>query len=147
MRHKTSAEIIVPFYIKKYFRITMRRRQKLMTLLINQVLFSFEMRKCASFAEMNMILMTITKTQLLSFDSWIMWHPSWKFCNSYLLKNFTLIKALFFLINRFCRSCVCVCVFFFCWLFNPFAYRDNPQLLLFSNEVLYSNSYHFLQWC
>ena len=69
MRHKTSAEIIVPFYIKKYFRITMRRRQKLMTLLINQVLFSFEMRKCASFAEMNMILMTITKTQLLSFDS------------------------------------------------------------------------------
>ena len=32
-----------------------------MTLLINQVLFSFEMRKYASFAEMNMILMTITK--------------------------------------------------------------------------------------
>ena len=38
-----------------------------MTLLINQVLFSFEMRKYAFFTEMNMILMTITKAQLLSF--------------------------------------------------------------------------------
>ena len=36
-------------------------------LLINQVLFSSEMRKYASFVEMNMILMTITKAQLLSF--------------------------------------------------------------------------------
>ena len=32
-----------------------------MTMLINQVLFSFEMRKYASFVEMNMILKTITK--------------------------------------------------------------------------------------
>ena len=37
--------------------------------LVNQVLVSFEMRKYASFAEMNMILMTITKAQLLLFDS------------------------------------------------------------------------------
>ena len=35
-----------------------------MTLLINQILFYFEMRKYASFAEMNMILMTITKATL-----------------------------------------------------------------------------------
>ena len=36
---------------------------------VNQVLFSFEMRKYASFAEMNMILATVTKAQLLPFDS------------------------------------------------------------------------------
>ena len=35
-----------------------------MMLLINQGLFSSEMRKYASFAEMNMILMTITKATL-----------------------------------------------------------------------------------
>ena len=35
-----------------------------MTLLINQILFYFEMRNYASFAEMNMILMTITKATL-----------------------------------------------------------------------------------
>ena len=40
-----------------------------MTLLINQALFSFEMRKYASFSEINMILMAITKEQLLSFDN------------------------------------------------------------------------------
>ena len=41
-----------------------------MTLLINQLLFSVEMRKYASFAEMNMILiMNVTKAQLLSIDS------------------------------------------------------------------------------
>ena len=40
---------------------------KLMILLINQVLFSFEMRKYVSFPEMNMILMTITKAQLTPF--------------------------------------------------------------------------------
>ena len=33
-------------------------------------------------------------------------YPSSKFSKSYLLKNFTLIKALFFLTNRFCLSCV-----------------------------------------
>ena len=39
-------------------------------MLINQVLFSVEMRKYARFAEMNMIFtMTITKAQLLSFNS------------------------------------------------------------------------------
>ena len=48
-------------YVKKYFRTKERRRQKLMTMLINQVLFSFEMRKYASFVELNMILKTITK--------------------------------------------------------------------------------------
>ena len=78
-----------------------------MTLLINQVLFSFEMRKYTSFAEVNMIHMTITKAQLLSFvDSLNMRYLSLKFCNSYLLKNFTLVKALFYLKNRFCLSCV-----------------------------------------
>ena len=41
--------------------VSQRRRQKLITLLINQVRFSFEMRKYASFAEINMILMAITK--------------------------------------------------------------------------------------
>ena len=46
-----------------------RRRKKLMTLLINKVPLSFKMRKYASFAEMNMILMNITNAQLLSFDS------------------------------------------------------------------------------
>ena len=65
---------------------------------------------------MNMILITITKTQLLSFDSWNMRYQSLKFCNSYLLKNFTLIKALFFLLNRFCLS---YAVSFFLWFFNP----------------------------
>ena len=87
------------FYVKKYFHIKKRRRQKLMTQLINQILFSSEMRKYARFAKKNMILMTITKAQLLSFvDSWNMRYPSSKFCNSYpcfyLLKNFTLIKDI-----------------------------------------------------
>ena len=40
-----------------------------MTLLINQILFSFEMRKYANFAEMKMILMAIAKAQLLPFNS------------------------------------------------------------------------------
>ena len=99
--------------------------------MINQVLFSFEMRKYASFVEMNMILMTITKPQPLLFDSWNMRYTSLKFCNSYSLKNFSLVKALFFPINRFCLAWV----FFFLWLFSPYDYRDNPQ------AVLYSNSY------
>ena len=55
------------------------RRQKLMMLLINQMLFSFEIRKYASFAEMKMILMAITKAQLLSFDDLNMRYPSSKF--------------------------------------------------------------------
>ena len=65
---------------------------------------TLEMRKYATFAAMNMILMTITKAQLLPFDGRDMRYPSLKFCNSYLLKNFTLIKALFILINRFYLS-------------------------------------------
>ena len=40
------------------FRIKKKKHQKPMTLLINKVLFSFEMKKYASFA------------QLMSFDSW-----------------------------------------------------------------------------
>ena len=40
-----------------------------MKLLINQILFSFEKRKYANYGEMNMTLMTITKVQILSFDS------------------------------------------------------------------------------
>ena len=36
-----------------------------MTLLINQVLFSFEMKKCASFAERNIIVMTIQALRTL----------------------------------------------------------------------------------
>ena len=75
-----------------------RRRQKLMT-----ELFSFEMRNHASFTEMNMMLMTVTKAQLLSFDSWNMRYTSSKLSD--LLKNVTIIKTLFFLINRFCLSC------------------------------------------
>ena len=59
-----------------------RRRQKLVTLLTNQILFPMKIRKHASFAEMNMILMTTTKTQLLWFDSLNMGYPSSKFCNS-----------------------------------------------------------------
>ena len=62
------------------------------------------MRKCASFAEMNMILTIITKAKLLSFDSSNMRYPPSKFCNSYLLRNFTLNKVLSFLINRLCLS-------------------------------------------
>ena len=66
---RPQQKLLFPFDVKKYFRIKKRRRQKLMTLLINQELFSLEMRKYASFVEMNMILMTITKAELLSFDS------------------------------------------------------------------------------
>ena len=65
--------------VKKYLRIKKRRRQKFKTLLIKQILFSFEMEKYASFAEMNMMIMTITKAQLMSFDNWNMRYPSSKF--------------------------------------------------------------------
>ena len=40
------------FLIKRNFRVKKRRRQKLMTLLINEGLFSYEMKKWASFTEM-----------------------------------------------------------------------------------------------
>ena len=54
-------------YVKIYFRIKKKRRKKDRKLLINWVLFSLKMRKYASFAEMNIILTTIPKVQLLSF--------------------------------------------------------------------------------
>ena len=63
-----ASEITVPFYVKKYFRIKQKRRQKLITLLINQVLFSFKTKKDASFAEMNMILITIPSYQSTLFS-------------------------------------------------------------------------------
>ena len=54
-------------YVKIYFRIKKKRLKKDRKLLINWVLFSLKMRKYASFAEMNIILTTIPKVQLLSF--------------------------------------------------------------------------------
>ena len=108
----------------QYFCMKKTRRQKLMTLLINQVLFSFEMRKYSSFAEMNMIIMTITKAQLLLFDNRNMRYPSSKFHYSYLLKSLLLLWLLFFFINRFFLTCV-----FFLWLFNPYNYKGNPHLV------------------
>ena len=72
------------------------------------------MEKYASFAEMDMILITIPKAQLLPFVTLINW------------KKFTLIKTLiFFLINRVCLSCI-----FFLWLFIPF-HRDSWCLFQF----------------
>ena len=53
-------ELLFLFYVRKYFRVKKKRRQKLMTL-INQVLSFFEMGKYASFAEVSMLVMTITK--------------------------------------------------------------------------------------
>ena len=106
---RPQQKLMFLFYVKKYFRIKKRRRQTLMTLLINLVLFSFS---------------------FLFFS-----YPSSKFCNSYLLKNFTLIKALFFLIKHFSSlytDFTCN-VFFFLWLFNSYDYRDNPQLVFFSS--------------
>ena len=89
------------FFTLKYTYVSKKRDVKnwLIRLLINQVLFSFKMKKHGSFAEMNMILITIPKAQLPSFLT-------------HLLKQFTLIKALFYLINRFCLPCV----FFFDFL-------------------------------
>ena len=57
------------FKLKKYFRIKKRRHQKL-TFLINQVVFSFEIRKYFSFAEINIILMTITKENIGNRQRW-----------------------------------------------------------------------------
>ena len=67
--HETLTEITVLFLCYNTFGSKKRSRQKLMTLLINQVLFSFEMRKYASFVEITMIRMAITKAQVVSFDS------------------------------------------------------------------------------
>ena len=96
---RPQQKLLLLFYVKKCFRLKKSRRQKLMTLLIKKVLFSFETRKYAGFAEMNMIYMTITKAQLLSFDS----------LNTYLRNFVTLFILKFvFLINRLCLSCVVV---------------------------------------
>ena len=60
-----ASEITVLFYVKKYFRTKKKRRQKLITLLIYQVLLL--KWKNASFVAMNMILKTIPKTRLVLF--------------------------------------------------------------------------------
>ena len=86
------------FYVKIYFRIKKKRIQKLITLLMNQVLFPFKMKKYASFVEMSMIHITISKAQLLSFVT------HWKIL--------LLLKHLLFLVNIFCLPCV----FFFDFL-------------------------------
>ena len=57
---RPQQKLLFLFYVRKYFRVKKKRRQKLMTL-INQVLFFFEMGKYASFVDMNMIVLTITK--------------------------------------------------------------------------------------
>ena len=64
------------FFTLKYTCVSKRRDVKnwLIRLLINQVLFSFKMKKHGSFAEMNMILITIPKAQLLSFLALIYWN-------------------------------------------------------------------------
>ena len=136
---RPQQKLLFLFYVKKYFLIKKKRRKKLMTFLINQVFFSYEIRNYTSFAKMNIIFITITKAQPLSLDKWNIHYPSLKFCNSYLLKNFTLSKALFFVINRFCLSCVS---FFILWLFNPYDNRGNPQLVFFWKWSLYLNSYN-----
>ena len=114
-------KLLFLFYVQINFRIKKKGIQKLITLLMNQVLFPFKMKRYASFVEMSMIHITISKAQLLSFVT------HWKIL--------LLLKHLLFLINIFCLSCV------FLWLFNPFDYRDNLQL------VLISALFKFLQWC
>ena len=56
---------------KLLFTLVSKKKETSKTddVLINQELFSFEMRNHASFTEMNMMLMTVTKAQLLSFDN------------------------------------------------------------------------------
>ena len=83
--------------------------------MINQVLFFFEMRKYASFAEMNMILIIITKAQLLPFVSSNMRYPFSKFYS---------YKTLFFLINRF----------FLLWAFFSFL----NFLILMTTETIHN---------
>ena len=84
---RPQQKLLFIFYVKKYFCIKKLGRQKLMGLLINQVFFSFEMRKHASFAEMKLTPTVITKAQLLPFDHSSMRYVSLKFCKPYLLKN------------------------------------------------------------
>ena len=68
-QHDTSTEITVHFLCYKILSYKKEETSKPMTLLINQVLISFEMTECAGFAELNMILVTITKAQVLSLDT------------------------------------------------------------------------------
>ena len=81
------------------------------------------------------------KAQLLSFDSWNMRYPPSRLCNCYWLKNFTLIKILSFIINKFCLSCF---FSFFLWRFYSYDYWDNSQLVFFSNkffiQILYDDA-------
>ena len=123
-------------YVKKYFHIEKRRSQQMMMLWrsdekIMLVLLKVS-RKGVQYHE---------KAQLLSFDSWIMRYPPSRLCNCYWLKNFTLIKILSFIINRFCLSCF---FSFFLWLFYSYDYRDNSQLVFFSNkffiQILYDDA-------
>ena len=99
------------FHVKNYFRIKKRRRQKLLFFFLVWAISppigehdvvnkpgTLEMREYVSSADINMILMAITKAQQLSFDSWKKRFPY------ALLEHFTLIKALFLLINRFYLS-------------------------------------------
>ena len=65
------------FYVKKC--IQKEETSKTDEVLINQVIFTFETRKYASFSEMNMILVTTKCAQLMSFDSRNMYYPSSKF--------------------------------------------------------------------
>ena len=74
-----------------------------------------------------MIPISIPKAQLLSF------------VNSYLLKPFTLIKALFYIMNRFCPPCV----FFFDFLIPLTAETTNNSCFFQFISALFK----FLQWC
>ena len=102
------------FFTLKYTCVSKRRDAKnwSITLLIKQVLFSFKMKKYASFAEMNMIPITTPKAQLLPFVTHIYWN---------------LWQALFLPYKKILPA---MC--FFLWLFNPFDYRDNQQLVFIS---------------
>ena len=143
------------FYVKKYFGIKKKRLQKLMTLW--QIWHCFLLR----WENMLVVLkwpwylwpfMAITKAQLLPFDKWNMRYPSLNFCNFCLLKIFTYIKALFFLINRFCPA---MCFFFFFDFLIPISTEATHSSCYFQIKcfhsllylhkramVLYSNSYN-----
>ena len=87
---RPQQKLLFLFYVKKYFRIKKWRRQKLMRMLLNQVLFSLEIRKYASFAEMNIMLL---KKQ--SYCRLIV-----EICIAYLWNFVTLIYWKFFLLLK-----------------------------------------------
>ena len=76
----------------QYFRVKKKEPSKTDDVLINQVLFSFEMRKYASFVEITMIRMAITKAQVVSFDSWNMRYTSSNFVTLIYWKILLLLK-------------------------------------------------------